>query len=415
MSRKEKCSSTLHQWSGILTEVLRQERIETKASKILMAYENHAEAVDTLQEGRKSIQNLIASNRGGATGMHGFIGERAQVYISNALSLAEGKGAHYLLLDDNGAVDYLRDGIRIQQKACNSGNMLGMDHIVRHDKMYPRFTPEGGIYQIPKDQYHNYLRYLNMESSIASKLRRSEFRTWKNIQAFTVAHPDITIEPMVVTYDEIQVGNIEGTLDNYKKQIDDKRDERIREAVNASRASLGEGVKVTAFSALLEGGVVGVLCFVGKTKQGTPLEKFSTEDWTDVGKTTAKSAGRGAVRGAATYILVNGIGIPGPFVSAGITTSFKITEDVMDYCSDKSSIEEVRDRVRCHAIEGAVSGGSTWAAMALCAKLIPIGGPCGKLIQMGAGLVGSYIGLKGISTIRSCAERSEDVECRRSS
>ena len=47
-------------------------------------------AMQELQTLADSIDELIKKNRGGSTGIHGFIGERAQVYLSNAWSLIKG-------------------------------------------------------------------------------------------------------------------------------------------------------------------------------------------------------------------------------------------------------------------------------------------------------------------------------------
>ena len=389
------------QWPGILAEVLKQERAEIKANRILTIRQDYLVAADTLKEGRESIRSVIASNRGGNTGVHGFIGERAQVFISNALSIAEGGEAHYRLLDDNGPVDYLRDNTPIQQKACNPGNTLGLRAVGVHADMYPNFAPNGGVHQIPKDNYMNYLRYLHMDKGSAGKLRKPDLRSWRNARAFAEEYPEVTLEPMIVTYDEIQVGNIENTLDTYEEQLAQKRDKRFDEAVKASKASFGEGVKVTAFSAAFEGGMDGILCAVNKTRQGTCISEFSKSDWQEVGVTTAKGSGRGAVRGAATYLLVNGAGVPGPAAAAGITTSFKIAEDIKDYRDEKCSSEELKDRVKEHVIEEVVSAGSTLAAMTLCSRLIPVCTPQGKVIQICAGLVGNYIGSKGLSAVKN--------------
>ena len=60
--------------------------------------------------------NLLLQNRGGTTGMHGFIGERVQVSFSNARAVMQGQEKAYTLIDDNGMTDYLRGNTLIQQK-----------------------------------------------------------------------------------------------------------------------------------------------------------------------------------------------------------------------------------------------------------------------------------------------------------
>jgi hypothetical protein len=409
MENKRKTIDRARQYSGILAEVLKQERAEIKACRILKEYENHSMATSTLQEGRESIRTLIDSNRGGSTGMHGFIGERAQVYISNAKSIAEGKETRYRLLDDGSPIDYMRDDVPIQQKACNSGGTLSLDQVLKHSSKYPFFNKQGGVYQIPKDHYRTYMELRNMPREEAGKLLKHDFGLWKRVHSFTDEHPDIRLEPMVVSYDEIQAGKIGMTLDMIEKDLMKEHQDHIRQVVDYSKASFFEGMKVTAFSAAFEGTMDGLFCSVEKVREGKTVFDFTEQDWKDIGWTTAKGSGKGALRGAATYILVNAVNISGPIASAGITTSFKVAEDIKDYCDNGCSTEQIRARVGEHLIEGAVSAGSTLAAMALCARVIPISAPYGKAVQICAGLAGNYIGCKGASVLKEfIKERKED-------
>ena len=174
MDNKVRTPEGVRQCTGMLAEVLRQERTDNLRGNILAARQDHAEAASILSEGRNAICSVIMSNRGGVTGVHGFIGERAQVYIANALSTVEGNGTHYRLLDDNGPVDYLRDNIPIQQKAYNPGNKLGLPPVGVHSKMYPDFVQNGGIYHVPRDGHAKYLRYLGIDKEAAGKLRKTE-------------------------------------------------------------------------------------------------------------------------------------------------------------------------------------------------------------------------------------------------
>ena len=400
MKKRTNAPKGPQQLPGVLVDVLKQEKTEIKANKILMAQNDYSAAMKTFKQGRESIRSVIDSNRGGAKGQSGFVAEIFQVSGSNAMLRADGKVPLYRLLDNNGPVDYMRGDTPIQLKVYNPGNMLGLRPVLIHNEKYPDFTPSGGVYHVPKDTYSNYLRYLDMDMDIAGKLRKAEFRKWKNAKVIAETCPELRLEPMIATYGEVQAGNIENTLDAFEEKLAQKRDERIDEAVKASKATLGEAVRVTAFSAAFEGGMDGILCMADKTRQGTRISEFSKSDWNDVGVTTAKGTGKGAVRGAATYLLVNGAGIPGPAAAAGITTSFRIAEDIKDYRSEKCNDEELKSRVREHVVEGVVSAGSTLAAMAICARLIPVCTPQGKVIQICAGLAGNYLGSKGLSAVK---------------
>ena len=93
-------------------------------------------ALNELEELTRSVQTLIESNRGGDKGIHGFIGERAQVFIKNAWALIKGSVKTSILIDDNGMTDYLENGIEYQQKACRAGGKLGLDHVLKHKQTY---------------------------------------------------------------------------------------------------------------------------------------------------------------------------------------------------------------------------------------------------------------------------------------
>lgn len=166
---------------------------------------------------KKEIKIILASNRGGQTGMHGFIGESCQVHIANIKSFIKGEKPLYVLLDDNSMTDYKRGLELIQQKACQSDNHLGLDHIKRHMEKYPEFINQNGIYQIPKDFYQKYEQLRNTPDNIASKFRKEDLRLWKAVNDFTSSNPNVKIEPMEVTYKEIQAGNVGTTISEVEK------------------------------------------------------------------------------------------------------------------------------------------------------------------------------------------------------
>ncbi len=99
-------------WIGYLN-VQRMEELLHSLSRQDVRLED---ALRELEELKQSINRLVASDRGGIKGMHGFIAERMQVYFENARSLLDGAGRGHYLIDDNGPVDYIGHGINYQQK-----------------------------------------------------------------------------------------------------------------------------------------------------------------------------------------------------------------------------------------------------------------------------------------------------------
>ena len=115
---------------------------------------NLERAQDSLDEARKLIfEQIIARDRGGLKGMHGFIAEVAEVGVRNARNLVDGMPADTEWINNNGPADLIRNGIQIQQKFVQSGGKLSLNAVEEHLRKYPDFLKNGGKYQIPKDYF----------------------------------------------------------------------------------------------------------------------------------------------------------------------------------------------------------------------------------------------------------------------
>ena len=281
---------------------------------------NQAGAKEEILRLKAEIQKLLDSNRGGAKGIHGFIGETSQVHISNIKAFINGDEPLYILLDDNSMTDYLRGMQIIQQKACRAGGHLGLDAIKGHAEKYPEFIQQGGIYQIPKDMYAKYIRLRNLPEEVALKLRREDLRLWRYIKTFTDENPNITIEPMEVSYSDIQAGTIDGTVKKVEEDTDRAFDEQRKEAHDAHAPSFEEFLKVCGISAAIEGGVSAATEFILKIKSGKKLSEFTRRDFQDVFGKLVSGSSKGALRGGFVYIATNVYKIP-TAVAAGIITA----------------------------------------------------------------------------------------------
>ena len=256
-----------------------------------------------LEAGKDYIDELIRSNRGGSTGLHGFIGERAQVFLTNSMTLVRGKGAHYSLIDDNGPTDYLRDNIMIQQKACRSGGCLGLDQIEAHADHYAFYVTSGGIYQIPKDFYERYRELSLTPEEIAKKWIKEDYRQWIKINDFNHNNPDIIIEPMNFRYDEIQVNTINDTIQRVKTENTQIYKSRRTKAIYMHRPTYNECLKVSSISAIIDGSLDGGKCIYDKLKE-KKFSEFNLSDAKDITLSTLKGAGSGALRSSAVYFII---------------------------------------------------------------------------------------------------------------
>lgn len=305
---------------------------------------NLADALEDISSAMEDIHNLIESNRGGVSGIHGFIAEVAEVGIGNARQNIVGNPDNYIWSNDNGAVDLIRNGIEIQQKFYQSGLSLGA--IAAHLEKYPDFIKNGGKYQIPKDQYEQIKYLLSVTRDQANKMSTSDgtfsLKQWKAVNEFfekgEIKFKDV--EPSALNYKDVQRNQIEFTMQNETESIKEN-DEQLRDqARKESMPTLKEGVKVTLVSAAIEGGTVFGLALANKKKEGKSLKTYTEEDWKDVLGATGKGTFKGGVRGASIYALTNYTATPAAVASALVTASFGVADQA--YLLRKGELSEVQ-------------------------------------------------------------------------
>ena len=149
--------STQEQAVASWVQYLNTLRLENLIKNINSQDINLDNALKNLDNTLSEINKLISSNRGGESGIHGFIAEISEVGIGNAKANIIGNEDVYKWVNNNGMVDLVRNGTDIQQKFYNRD--LSLSAIAEHLKKYPNFLKQGGKYQIPKDQYDK-IKYL---------------------------------------------------------------------------------------------------------------------------------------------------------------------------------------------------------------------------------------------------------------
>ena len=288
---------------------------------------NQAGADEEIRRLKAEVKKLLTSNRGGEKGIHGFIGETSQVHIANVKAFINGDEPLYILLDDNSMTDYLRGMQIIQQKASQSGGHLGLDAIKCHAEKYPEFIDRGGIYQIPRDMYAKYNQLRHLPKEVALKMRREDIRLWRYIEAFSDENPDIRIEPMEVSYSDIQAGNINGTVKKIEDDTNEAFEKLRKEAQDAHAPSLEEFLKVCGISAAIEGGVCAATELLLKLKTGKKLSEFTREDYQDVFEKLVVGSGKGALRGSIIYVATNIYRVPAAVISGFVTVLFVVCNE----------------------------------------------------------------------------------------
>lgn len=338
MDNKQKIKSNQEQAISAWISYLNQVRLERLSQDLSKQDVNLEEALSTIDNALEIIQNqIIERNRGALRGMHGFIAEVAECGIGNATRKITGDTANYSWVNDNGPIDFLRDGIQIQQKFVESEGKLSLKAIKRHLSKYPDFLENGGKYNIPKDHYEKIMELWIMPKEIANKMPTSigqfSFRQWNEVHE-TFGSDGISIEvlePSFLDYDSVQSNRIGHRIEAEKESLSEK-DKVFRKAAHQkSLPTLHEGAKVTLASAVIEGGTDFYIGIAKKRRDGKAIKDFDESDWTEIGVDTGKGLLTGGIRGVSVYAMTNFTATPAAIASSIVTAAFGIAEQVHQF------------------------------------------------------------------------------------
>ena len=304
---------------------------------------------------KNEIKRIITINRGGNKGMHGFIGESCQVHIANVKSYIKGEKPLYVLLDDNSMTDYMRGMQLIQQKACQSDNHLGLDHIRRHLENYPEFYDPNCIYQIPKDFYAKFEKMKNTPADVALKFRKEDLRLWKAVQSFIADNPDVKIEPMEVSYADIQVEKVNDTISDVEKRTTEDFEKQKYDAQKEYTPNVKELLRIATVSALIEGTVEAAFTLGSYIISGKGLGKLDKKDRLFILKRFFIGFIRGGIRASAVYALTNITKISSTVATTITTIFFTLTRNTYDFIKRKKNKAEYIKQVIWDALEVVVS------------------------------------------------------------
>ncbi|MCQ2467073.1 MAG: hypothetical protein MJ166_06100 [Clostridia bacterium] len=318
--------STQEQATAAWINHLNQLRLSELIRKLAEQNVNFKQALLELDNIRKFIafpQNILGSE---AT-KHGEIAENVQVYVSNARKIIEGLKPEYTFegVGRLAPEDYLKNGVKVQSKFYSSdlGNRT-FEAVCNHLKTYPDFLKNGGIYDIPRDQYEHIVSLIDKKPSLLS---RSEYKLVQKIKEWEQTNGisfTEKVNPAVVDYADVQLGTVNETVNNEDASIREKNQEIINKVYRESEPTLSEGVKATTISATVEGGVSFCLKVAEKLRSGKRLAEFTSNDWKDIGISTAKGTGTGGLRGATIYLMTNYTATPASVASALVTATVGI-------------------------------------------------------------------------------------------
>ena len=351
---------------------LNQLRLDTLLGALRRQDQNLRDALASVAEATRTIDlEVVAADRGGVKGMHGFIAEVAEVGVGNARSQVLGGGRVYQWVDDNGPVDLMRSGVAIQQKFVAAGGRFGLGAIEEHLRKYPDFVANGGKYQIPSDHFEMIHTLWAMPPDQANRLTNADggpsLRDWKRVQAFFEERSIgiESLEPSQLKYSEVQRGTIGATM---KAQEDSIRatDQRLRDdAYQESRPTSAEAANATLVAAAVEGGTALVQAVVEKRRAGKELKDFTGEDWTSIAGETGCGAIKGRVRGLSVYTLTNFTATSAAVASSMVTAAFGVAEQANKLRRGEIDELEFIENAELVSLEAAVSALSSFVGQAL--------------------------------------------------
>lgn len=279
-------------------EELRQTALQADLTQINM---NQSLAIQELKETLNIIQKqLIETNRGGESGMHGFIAEAMETGIGNAKRLFNGDSRIFQWLNDNGPSDIKIGNVDVQMKFYASDDLYGLKACQTHLRAHPDYLKSGAKYQIAKDQYQAMSRIYRMSESEAVRLSRSDpeiLKQWQRIHSFFEQPGNMKFKdvmPAQTTLDEVQKKTYQDTIAAEKKAINRSARKQRAEARENHQATLADGLKTAAAGAALEGGLNAAKEIFSHLKD-KKITEMTSEDWIEV----LQAAGLGALKGGA--------------------------------------------------------------------------------------------------------------------
>ncbi|WP_067818012.1 hypothetical protein [Nocardia inohanensis] len=351
---------------------LNQLRVDNLLSALRQRDGHLRDALASVDEAVRKIDlEVVAANRGGQRGMHGFIAEIAEVGIGNARQQILGHESVYQWVNNNGPVDLMRGSVEIQQKFVAAGGRFSLGAIIEHVEKYPEYVRNGGKYQIPRDHFEVIQRLYALSPEEASKLlSRSgdgpSLKDWQRVQVFfqggSVGFE--SLEPSTLEYNEVQRGVYTSTMATEKDSLH-ATDRALRDdAHRRSRPTLREGGTAALTAAATAGGTTFVLAVVAKRREGKRLNEFSGRDWIDIAGETGSGFGKGGVRGLSIYALTNLTATSAAVANSIVTTAFSIAEQANKL--RRNEIDELEFIETCELItlEAAVRALSSFVGQA---------------------------------------------------
>lgn len=335
-----------------------------------------ARAVLHLDLARINAQGIIDANRGGVTGVHGFIAEYAEAGVTNAERAIRGIRPLTRVLADNGRADLNSWGVPVQMKfyADLRSEVLQSAHYRDMKMMFP---------QNHFDIFDEIMRgetNLEVNGSVLSAKKINAIREVIEQESAARGEPYTSwMRPSKLKYAEVQQGTIGDTLDEKTAAMRHKADEQreqVKKDSDTKRASAaqkaapswGEAAKVAGTAAAVQGTLSFGMYVYRRHREGTRIWEFGKDDWCEGGLETAKGGLKGGISGLAIYGLTQVCRMGAPAAAAVASGTIGLAAATANHRAGTLDDDEFADLVFFNAVEA--TGAAIGAALGQ--ALIPI-------------------------------------------
>lgn len=340
-----------------------------------IAVEKIEYAQTALNESLKCVENVrdFASDPSHILGSmqtkHGEIAEHIEVEIRNGRDILKHikPTATFDGVGRTAPEDYIIDGMQVQSKFINGANK-SLEQVLGHLKTYPNFTELNGYYHIPKDQYELIQKIVSDESleGISSRTINSCKEIIHQIENATGKPFTDVVRPGISTYNEVQLGNIDNTLDGYEQEFKDtsakeireirkERDNQKTEAQHFTDPSWGEALKYSAVAAVISGSTSAGIKIYSKIHGGKKITELTLDDWKEVGYDFTKGGLKGGISGLGIYGLTKIGNFSAPFAGAMVSTAMGIASLIYDYSKGRISKSDLSECACALSVDAGLS------------------------------------------------------------
>ena len=372
------------------------------AEKIESAHAALSESLEYVENVRDFVSDP-AHILGAMPTKHGEIAEHVQVEIGNAQRVMQHlrPNATFEGVGRTAPEDYLIDGIMVQSKFINNANR-SLDAVLGHLKDYPGFT-DTGYYQIPKDQYALIEDLISKHTpgTFASRSARKCQELIEQIERETGRPFGEVVKPSISTYDEVQLGRIDETLNQHEQTFKTQHHEEVKavkqeeaanvqDAAHVKDATWGKAAQAGAISAVITGTTMAGIKIYHKIRQGKKLTQFDLSDWKEVGYDFSVGGLKGGISGVSIYWLTKKNVFSAPF--AGAVTSTAIGVATLAYQMKKGKITQLEFSESVNALSVEAGLAAVGAAVGQAVIPIPVlGAVVGTAVSKAALEISKYV------------------------